>query len=211
MDPSATPSGNRVKSIVLIGIIAATAGVYVLLQQQKASNPSARGPLAVAGAPAPDFALPGMNGDTIRLSELKGKVVFLNIWATWCAPCREEMPSMETLYQEMKGLPFEILAVSIDILGAKAVGPFMDELKLSFPALLDPQGTIGRLYGTTGVPETFIIDQQGIITAKVIGARNWAAPEAIQTFKSLVLKQSGELRGSRSREPATTRTPGDKP
>ncbi|MEJ2642297.1 MAG: TlpA disulfide reductase family protein [Desulfosarcinaceae bacterium] len=199
------------KSIILIGIIAAAAGVYVLLQLQKTSVGPASRPLAVEGAPAPEFALPGLDGATGRLSDYRGKVVFLNIWATWCAPCREEMPSMQKLYQEMKGLPFEILAVSIDILGAKTVGPFMEELKLSFPALLDPQGTIGRLYGTTGVPETFIINQQGIITAKVIGARNWSAPEAIKTFKNLVLKQGGELRSSGSLEPATTKPPGDKP
>ena len=211
MDSTNTPSGNRVKSVVLIGIIAATVGIYVLLQQQKTSDLPARGPLAVAGATAPDFALPGLDGATVRLSEFRGKVVFLNIWATWCAPCREEMPSMEKLYQAMKGQPFEILAVSIDILGAKAVGPFKDELKLSFPVLLDPQGTVGRLYGTTGVPETFIVNQQGIVTAKVIGARNWAAPQAIQTFKNLVLKHSGALRGSRSREPATTQGSGGKP
>jgi peroxiredoxin len=211
MEQTEAQSGNRLKSMILIGVIAAALGIYAVVQLQKTSDRSASQPLVAVGLPAPDFALPGLDGSTVRLSDFRGKVVFLNIWATWCSPCREEMPSMEKLYQEMKGLPFEILAVSIDIRGAKVVGPFMAELKLSFPALLDPQGTVGRLYGTTGVPESFIIDQDGIITAKVIGARNWASPDAIQLFKKLAQKQGAELRRSRGPELPEADTKGEKP
>jgi thiol-disulfide isomerase/thioredoxin len=124
----------------------------------------------------------------VNLSDYRGKVVFLNIWATWCPPCREEMPSMEKLYRELRGESFEILAVSIDALGAKAVAPFMKEYRLSFPALLDPQGTVQQLYGTTGIPESFIIDKKGIIAEKIIGARNWATPEVIRFFRNLIQK-----------------------
>jgi len=119
----------------------------------------------------------------VSLSDYKGKVVFLNIWATWCPPCREEMPSMEKLYQKLKGEDFEILAVSIDVLGARAVAPFMKEYKLSFPALLDPEGTVQRLYGTTAIPESFIIAKDGVIVSKVTGAKDWASPDTIRFYE----------------------------
>jgi peroxiredoxin len=211
MDRKRNLSGGRLRSIILVGVITAALVVYVLyLKQRDSETPSSR-PLVVVGRPAPDFALPGLDGRTVRLSDYRGKVVFLNIWATWCGPCREEMPSMEKLYRQMQGQAFEILAVSIDILGAKAVAPFMAELKLNFPALLDPQGDVGTLYSTTGVPETFIVDPDGIITAKIIGARNWATPEAVQVFKELVGKPAGEIRGGGSSIPAKPQSSGDRP
>ncbi len=95
---------------------------------------------------------------------------------------------MQKLYNELQNEDFEILAVSIDILGARAVAPFMKELKLSFPALLNPEGNIKNLYNTIGVPETFIIDKKGIIVQKVIGPRDWASPEAVRYFRSLIQK-----------------------
>ncbi len=116
------------------------------------------------------------------MKDYRGKVVFLNIWATWCPTCREEMPSMEKLYQELKGEAFEILAVSVDKTGAKAVAPFMKAHKLSFPALLDPEGTIARPYGVTGVPESFIINKEGIIEKIVIGPIDWTEPAVVEFF-----------------------------
>jgi len=205
MDRQRSLSGDRLKSIILVGVIAVVVGIYILHQEKKkADNPSAQ-PLVVVGRAAPDFALPRLDGQVVRLSDYKGKVVFLNIWATWCSPCREEMPSMEKLYQEMKGEDFEILAVSIDALGATAVKPFMAELKLTFPALLDPQGTIRSLYNTTGVPETFIIDRNGIVAAKIIGARNWASPDAVKAFKDLLQKPGGEIRSSHGSDSGKTK------
>jgi peroxiredoxin len=138
------------------------------------------------GRPAPNFTLPGLDGKMVSLSDHKGQVVLVNIWATWCPPCVDEMPSMETVYKEFKGENFEILAVSIDALGAKAVAPFMKKYNLSFPALLDPEGTIKTLYQTTGVPESFIINRQGILVEKIIGPRNWAAPEVVRYFRDLI-------------------------
>jgi peroxiredoxin len=139
-----------------------------------------------AGRPAPDFTLPGLDGKMVSLADHKGHVVLVNIWATWCPPCIDEMPSMQALYKEFKGENFEILAVSIDALGARAVAPFMKKYNLSFPALLDPEATIKTLYQTTGVPESFIIDKQGILVEKIIGPRNWAAPEVVRYFRDLI-------------------------
>jgi peroxiredoxin len=138
--------------------------------------------------PAPDFTFPGLDGKMVSLSDYKGKVVLVNIWATWCPPCVDEMPSMEKLYQKFKGENFEILAVSIDEPGLKAVAPFMKKSNLTFPALIDSEGAIKTVYGITGIPESFIIDQKGILIKKIIGPVDWAAPNVFQFFNELIQK-----------------------
>jgi len=167
--------------LIIIGV-----GILVLLQNKDSFFNLSGKPRLVKGVPAPNFTLPGLDGQMISLADYKGKVVFLNIWAAWCPPCVEEMPSMEKLYQELKGEDFEILAVSIDVFGAKEVIPFMKKHTLSFPALTDTKGTIKSLYQTTGVPESFIIDKKGIIVEKVIGPRDWATPGAFRYFRNLI-------------------------
>lgn len=175
--------------ILLISLIVIGVGVIVLLQAKKSSFHQPGTSQRAKGVKAPNFVLPDLDGKMVSLADFKGKVVLLNIWATWCAPCVEEMPSMEKLHQEMKGEEFAILAVSIDVSGVSAVIPFMKKYNLSFTALLDPKGTINNLYGTTGVPESFIIDQQGIIAEKVIGARNWASASVIGYLRNLIRRQ----------------------
>ena len=138
------------------------------------------------GLPAPDFTFPGLDGEKTSLSDYRGKVVFVNIWATWCPPCVEEMPSMQKLYQKLKGENFEILAVSIDSQGAKVVAPFMKKYKLTFPALIDYMSTIKRIYKTTGVPESYIIDKDGILAKKVIGPLDWSQPDILRLFQDLI-------------------------
>lgn len=138
--------------------------------------------------PAPDFTFPGLDGKMVSLSDLKGKVVLVNIWATWCPPCVDEMPSMEKLYRKLKGKNFEILAVSIDESGLKAVAPFMKKSSLTFPALIDSKGTIKTVYGITGIPESFIIDQQGILIKKIVGPVDWATPRIFRFFSDLIQK-----------------------
>jgi peroxiredoxin len=174
--------------IFLIFLVIAGIGIIVLLQIKDSSFNLSGKPRLGKGFPAPNFTLPDLDGKMVSLGDYKGKVVLLNIWATWCAPCVEEMPSMEKLYQELKDEGFEILAVSIDVSGAKAVIPFMEKHKLSFTALTDTEGTIKSLYQTTGVPESFIIDREGIIVEKVIGPRDWATPSAILSFRNLIQK-----------------------
>ena len=147
--------------------------------------------LVLVGDTAPNFTFPGLDGKMVSLADYRGKVVFLNIWATWCPPCRKEMPSMEKLYQQLKGEDFEILAVSVDTAGATVVGPFMKELHLSFPALLDTRGTAQNLYGTTGLPESFIIGRKGIIQKIVIGPTDWSTPEMVRFFRNLLRKEAG--------------------
>ena len=177
--------GYRLKHIIFFVFIIIAVAVVILLQGKDSFFTSYK-PRVKVGLPAPNFTFPGLDGKMVSLTDFKGEVVFVNIWATWCPPCREEMPSMEKLYRELKGNDFEILAVSIDASGAVVVAPFMKEYRLSFPALLDPEGTIKNLYGTTGVPESFIINKEGIIEEIVIGPRDWSTPEVVRFFRNLI-------------------------
>jgi thiol-disulfide isomerase/thioredoxin len=127
----------------------------------------------------------------VQLSRvLKEKAVFLNFWATWCPPCREEMPTMERAYRDYKPRGLEILAVSMDAGGEAAVAArvkeFMSGLKLSFPALLDPQGDVVRAYRLRGLPMSFLIDRQGVIRAAEIGFRDWASPESRRKLEEIL-------------------------
>ena len=138
------------------------------------------------GDMAPDFTFPDLGGNLVSLSSYRGKVVFINIWATWCPTCVDEMPSMEKAYNEFKREDFEILAVSIDVLGEQVVRPFMEKYKLSFPALLDNKGKIKKLYATTGVPESFILDKSGRIAHIAIGPKDWSTPASREFFRELI-------------------------
>jgi peroxiredoxin len=168
-------------------IFLAVSGLLILFSLKQNNSYLKFSPLKI-GLPAPDFMFPGLDGKMVRLSDYPGHVVLVNVWATWCPPCVDEMPSMERLYREFKGEKFEILAVSIDALGEKVVAPFMKKYNLSFPALMDPDGTIKTLYHTTGVPESFIVDQEGILIKQIIGPRDWAKPEIIGFFRNLLQK-----------------------
>jgi cytochrome c biogenesis protein CcmG/thiol:disulfide interchange protein DsbE len=182
-------NGRSVKAVAFIVFIIISVAVVILLQEKDALFKSPQKSRITQGLPAPTFIFPGLNGKAVDLQAYRGKVVFLNIWATWCPPCRDEMPSMERLYQELKGEDFEILAVSVDATGAAAVAPFIKKYHLSFPALLDPEGTMKNLYGVTGVPESFIINKEGIIEKIVIGPMDWATPEVVRFFRDLIQKK----------------------
>ena len=174
------------QSLILIFLLLIGIGIIILLQTNKSSFDLAGKPRFEKGAPAPNFTLPDLSCKMVSLADYKGQVVLLNIWATWCRPCVEEMPSMEKLHQALTGEKFVILAVSIDESGTEVVRPFLKKHKLSFPALIDSAGTINSLYQTTGVPESFIIDKQGNILEEIIGPRDWAAPGALKYFRSLI-------------------------
>ena len=175
-------------NIILIFLVIVGVGIIVLLQTKDSSFNLSGRPRLGKGVPAPNFTLPDINGKMVSLTDYRGKVVLINIWATWCRPCVEEMPSMEKLHQELKDESFKILAVSIDASGAKAVIPFMKKHKLSFSALTDTKGAIKSLYQTTGIPESFIVDKDGIIVEKIIGQRDWATSVTIRFFRSLIQK-----------------------
>ena len=140
----------------------------------------------VEGKVAPDFTLKDLAGRQVRLSDFRGKVVFLNFWATWCPPCREEIPSMVRLNRIMDGKPFQMLAVSIDEGGKDAVDNFLKNSGTILPALLDTNQSTSKRYGTTGVPETFILDKKGVIVKKVVGGMDWSDPQVVAFFNEIM-------------------------
>jgi len=153
----------------------------------------------INGSVAPAFAATTVDGDSVTLADYAGKVVLVNIWATWCGPCLTEMPSMQRLYESLEGQPgsenFEILAVSIDApLGQRDVAgrlggdlrAFAKNLHLTFPILHDPSGTIQRTYQTTGVPESFVVGKDGVIYKKVAGPTEWDAPDNQELVRRLL-------------------------
>jgi peroxiredoxin len=138
-----------------------------------------------SGYAAADFTLPDLAGTRVRLGDLRGNVVFLNLWATWCPPCRAEMPSMEALYQRFKGRDFAMLAVAEDTNPAD-VAAFVQELGVTFPVLLDTDNRLPARYGVTGYPETFIIDRDGQVVRHVIGPEEWDDPAIIAYVEALL-------------------------
>ena len=177
------------RAAVLIILTITGVLILLLLNRNRSHYKSVKLVPIKVGLPAPDFKFPDMGGKMVSLSDYRGKVVLVNIWATWCSSCVDEMPSMEKLYQKLKGEDFEILAVSIDSLGAEVVAPFMKKYKLTFPALIDSAGAIRMGYRTTGVPESFIIDKDGILVKKIIGSLDWTKPEILHLFQRLIQKQ----------------------
>ena len=139
--------------------------------------------VATVGKPAPDFTLVDLNGNTWTLSELKGQVVFVNFWATWCPPCREEMPSMQRLYTMLPKDKFKMLAILNKDDPALAKN-FAAKFGITMPILNDPDNKIGPKYGLTGVPETYIVDKQGVLREKFIGPARWDAPG----FQQMLMK-----------------------
>ncbi len=131
---------------------------------------------AAVGAPAPDFTLTLMSGEQVKLSALKGKVVFVNLWATWCPPCREEMPSMVEFYNLYHEKGVELVAISEDT-NREEVTKMLAKLGVAFPVGLDNDRELYQLYGATGVPETHLVDKIGVIRGKKIGPFNWMHPE----------------------------------
>jgi peroxiredoxin len=126
---------------------------------------------------AEDFSLPMPDGGTFRLSDQRGKVVFINFWATWCPPCREEMPAMERLYAQQKNGPFTMVAVSLDANPA-LVGPYVERARLTFPVALDPKMDLANSYGVRALPASFVVDPRGMVVAMALGPRTWDGPAA---------------------------------
>jgi peroxiredoxin len=133
---------------------------------------------------APDFSLKNLEGEAVNLENLKGKIVFLNFWATWCPACRDEMPSMEKLYTKFKDKDFIMLAVNLRE-KPKTVRSFKEEYRLNFPILLDTDGSVSYRYGVRSIPATFLIDREGHLIGRAVGARDWASDLAFNLINQL--------------------------
>ncbi len=157
------------------------------------------------GSEAPEFrAVDLTTQDTVRLADYEGEVVLLNLWATWCAPCREEMPSMERLYNILGPEGLKIVAVSVDF-GSDEVEEFVDEFGLTFDILYDGTQQIDQIYQTTGLPESFVIDRHGVIVKKTWGME-WDDPAQVAFLRRL-LSDDGPTDGAPSTPTTEDMTP----
>ena len=134
---------------------------------------------------AQNFILQDLNGNKVSMEDYRGKIVFLNFWATWCPPCRVEMPSMEKLYNEFKSKDFTILAIDLQE-DAATVKTFKEQYKLNFPILLDSDGSVALIYGAMSIPTTYLIDRDGYLLGGALGPRDWATEDAFELINHLL-------------------------
>lgn len=177
---------NRQQWLVVLGVVAALGiGLAVMVR----TLDDELFPVGI-GSEAPDFEALTLDAEptTKTLEDYRGEVVLLNVWATWCLPCREEMPSLQRLHEALGGRGLKIVAVSIDRdeNARQLILDFAREYGLTFEILHDPSGEIQRAYQTTGVPETFVIGREGDIFRKQIGAVNWFSEGNRTLFAALV-------------------------
>lgn len=165
--------------IIILMLIVAGLVLFFIPKEEKEQRA-----IVAVGIKAPDFELPELDASSKgssmiwRLSELRGKVIFINFWATWCDECKKEKPAMQRLYEKMQGRHFQMLTIIYRDDAKKAVG-YMKMNGYTMPVLLDYDMKVARNYWVRGVPETFIIDREGIVREKIIGRRPWDSPEAI--------------------------------
>ena len=161
------------RGIILVVIIAISLAAVFLLPSKKSYRE-----IAVVGKPVKDFELRDSDGQLWRLSDLKGKVVFINFWATWCVTCKAEMAHKAKLFNMMQGKPFQMLGVLFRDDPSNLPG-YLKRITVSAPTLIDPENSLAELYGITGVPETFILDKDGILRERIVGPREWGDAEAV--------------------------------
>jgi len=163
---------------VVIAVI--VAAVVSMLVFGSSSSPVGRGSVA------PGYSLPGLDSPELHsLSQLDGKVVLVNFWATWCKPCEEEMPAMERLYQELGPAGLELVAISVGE-QAEPVRAFRDRLGLTFPILIDADKSAATEWQTFAFPETLLVDRDGMILERYVGPRDWDAPAYVARLRQLL-------------------------
>ncbi len=138
---------------------------------------------------APDFTVQTLEGQTVSLSDYRGKVVLLNLWATWCPPCREEMPSMQSLYDDLEDRGFTILAVAAPNPPRETrekIENFIREGEYSFPVLIDSEYKVNGIYGTGSIPTSWVVDTEGNLVARLVGATDWTAEPIVSAFEELL-------------------------
>lgn len=172
------------RSRTIVIVVIAVAAVLVLFFG--VTNKGTRPDKAIVGLDAPALAVSDPSGRGVSLSELKGTVVFVNFWATWCPPCREEMPSIQSLYsrfKDQKGFRMVTILYRDDYQKAMAL---LKEYQYDFPVVMDTSEKTAGAYGVTGVPETYILDKKGILREKMVGPFDWSSPEAVNLISDLM-------------------------
>lgn len=160
----------KYKGLILVILIAIAVAALLFLPEGRIYKE-----IAAVNAPAPDFELLDSNLNPWKLSDLRDKVVFVSFWATWCTVCKSEIPSKESLNKKMQDRPFQMLGILYRDDPLKAAA-YIRKYGITVPTLISPNNEVAGLYGITGVPESFIIDKDGIIREKIVGPREWDSP-----------------------------------
>ena len=163
----------------LVAAVVGVAATFAVVTAPRTPSPLGR------GADSPPFSLVDLDGGSHSLEDLRGRVVLLNFWATWCKPCEDEMPAMGRLYTALKEQGFELLAISVDD-GDAEVRSFRDRLSLRFPVLLDQGKQVSKLYQTYRFPESFLVDRDGVIVERYIGPKEWDSPAYLARIQRLL-------------------------
>ena len=143
--------------------------------------------LPASPEPIGEVSFQSLGGGTVKLSELRGKVVLLNFWATWCPPCRAEMPALDELWKRDKGKAFVIVGVSVGE-APKTVKDFIGKQGYGYPIFVDPSGELGSMFGARSIPTTYVIDKAGAVIAGKVGGAEYDSPEAVSFFAQLADK-----------------------
>ncbi len=175
------PALPIVSVLVVVSLTASSAGAAPPVAPPAALSV----PLLPEPVPAPDLTLERVDGLPLHLATLRGSVVFLNFWATWCVPCRQEMPAMERLYRTYEKRGLAVVAVNFGESKAE-LQDFATALSLSFPIMLDSQGDAARTLGVRGLPVTFLLDRDGRILWKAMGPREWDSVASRAYFEKLL-------------------------
>jgi len=172
--------------VVSLGVIASRGHAQGRFAEQAPAGGTATITPVGERLPAPDFTLSTPSGASLSLTELRGKVVLLNFWATWCVPCRKEMPAIEALYQRYKDRGLEVLAVSLDKGSTSVVEAFVKEMGVTYRVALDPTWATARTYGVRGLPATFLLDRAGNVVMRELGERDWMEEAKQQAVEGLL-------------------------
>ena len=172
--------------LVLIAVIVLVGGSVYLVSTSSSRPPYETVKPVAIGDLAPDFQLEDTKGNKVSLSDLRGKIVLVNFWATWCPPCIEEMPSMERLNEVIAGDDFVMLAINTEENGRSVVPAFLEKTPYTFPILYDDKGVVQKSYGVFKFPESFIIRKDGTVAEKIIGPLDWSSLKTITYLKGLI-------------------------
>jgi thiol-disulfide isomerase/thioredoxin len=169
-----------------LGVFYFTRGNKEISEINSVSPVSPGKPTPQEGSLAPPFVLSDLQGKMIGLGNLRGKVVLLNFWATWCGPCKREIPSLERLYQKRRDKGFVILAVNAERTSTSTVSSFADKYGMSFPVLLNPQADVANSYWIRAIPTSFLLDKKGVIRWKIVGGREWDNSDVLERVDQLL-------------------------
>jgi|TARA_B110000467_G_C18220363_1_gene422648 peroxiredoxin len=159
------------------------------------------------GDQAPGFTLKSLSGPKVALEDFKGRYVLVNFWATWCVPCKIEMPSLEELHRKFPSNKLAVLPISNDMFGEKVVRPYIKSNDFSFTVLFDPTLKVSNRYGVVTLPTTFLIDPDGKIIGVLEGAEDWSKPETIIYFEDLLKKVNPSTTSTKpERKPINTQS-----